>query len=136
MVRGDASFLAFVLDQLGGLSGIESRAMFGGHGLYRNGTFFAIVFRGRLYFRTSEAKRPEFEARGMRRFRPSERQTLTSYYEVPGDVLEDPAEIARWARVAAAAGRPARTRTSSGRQSPTRTTRTRRNPTRTARARR
>ncbi len=55
---GDASFLAFVLDQLGGSSGIESRAMFGGHGLYRHGTFFATVFRGRLYFRTSEATRP------------------------------------------------------------------------------
>jgi len=104
---GNASFLAFVLDQFGGLSGIESRAMFGGHGLYRDGTFFAIVFRGRLYFRTSEATRPEYEARGMKRFRPSERQTLTSYYEVPTNVLEDPAEIAHWARAALARPLPA-----------------------------
>jgi DNA transformation protein len=116
MVRrsGDASFLAFVLDQLGGRSAIESRAMFGGHGLYRDGTFFGIVFRGRLYFRTSEATRPEYEAQGMKRFRPGERQTLRSYYEVPADVLEDPAEVARWAR-AAAAEPPARTGAGSGR---------------------
>lgn len=135
--RGDASYLAFVLDQLRGLSGIESRAMFGGHGLYREETFFGIVFRSRLYFRTSEATRPLFEAHGMKRFRPSERQTLTSYYEVPADVLEDPAEVARWAR-AAAAVRPARTPTARGQgQKPTRTARARRpKPTRTARARR
>jgi DNA transformation protein len=100
---GDASFLAFVLDQLGGSSGIESRAMFGGHGLYRHGTFFATVFRGRLYFRTSEATRPEYQARGMKPFRPSARQSLTSYYEVPANVLEEPAEVARWARAAAGA---------------------------------
>lgn len=81
--------------------------MFGGHGLYRNGTFFAIVYRGRLYFRTSAATQPEYQARGMQRFRPSARQTLRSYYEVPADVLEDPAEVARWARSAAAEWPPA-----------------------------
>ena len=99
---GDASFLAFVLDQLDGLSGIESRPMFGGHGLYREGAFFAIVYGGRLYFRTSEATRPEYEAHGMKRFRPSERQTLTSYYEVPASVLEDRTEVSRWALAALA----------------------------------
>lgn len=101
-VAPDASFLAFVLDQLGSSPGIESRAMFGGHGLYRAGTFFAIVYRGRLYFRTSAATQPEYRARGMKPFRPRARQSLTSYYEVPADVLEDPAEVARWAREAAA----------------------------------
>jgi DNA transformation protein len=100
---GDATFLAFVLDQLGGTHGIESRAMFGGHGLYRNGAFFAIVYRGRLFFRTSAATRQEYQARGMQPFRPSARQTLRSYYEVPASVLEDPAEVARWARAAAVA---------------------------------
>lgn len=98
---GDASFYAFVLDQLGGLTGIESRAMFGGHGLYRDGAFFAIVFRGRLYFRTSAETQPEYRARDMRPFRANVRQTLNSYYEVPADVLEDAAEVARWARAAA-----------------------------------
>lgn len=100
---GDASFLAFVLDQLAEAGEIESRAMFGGHGLYRDGTFFAIVFRGRLHFRTSPATQPEYEARGMKPFRPNARQSLTSYYEVPAEVLEDAAELRRWAHAAAAA---------------------------------
>jgi DNA transformation protein and related proteins len=98
---GGASFLAFVLDQLGETPAIESRAMFGGHGLYRDGTFFAIVYRGRLYFRTTPETQAAFKARGMKPFRPRARQSLNSYYEVPADVLEDAAEVARWARAAA-----------------------------------
>ena len=50
--------------------------MFGGTGLYAGKTFFAIVFAGRLYFKTDESTRTEYEARGMRPFRPSARQTL------------------------------------------------------------
>ena len=99
---GDGTFLEFVLDQLDRLRGIESRAMFGGHGLYLNGTFFAILWRGRLYFRTDAVTRADYQARGMKPFRPRTWQTLGSYYEVPAEVLEDPAEIARWARAAVA----------------------------------
>ena len=31
-------------------------------------------------------------------FRPSKRQTLRTYYEVPADVLENRNELTRWAR--------------------------------------
>ena len=98
----DRTFLEFVLDQLHGLRGLESRAMFGGHGLYQGPVFFAIVHRGRVYFRCGEGTRPDYEARGMRAFRPGPRQTLKSYFEVPADVLEDAIEATRWARAAVA----------------------------------
>lgn len=106
----DGTFLDFVLDQLDGLRELRSRAMFGGHGLYEAGVFFGIVHLGRLYFRVAEVTRPEYEARGMKPFRPGPRQTLGSYYEVPADVLEDTAEVLRWARKAVAAGPKSRTR--------------------------
>ncbi len=99
---GDRTFLAFVLDQLRGLRGVESRAMFGAHGLYQGAVFFAIIHRGRLYFRTGDATRAGYEARGMSPFTPGPGQTLRRYYEVPADVLEDPAEAVRWARAAVA----------------------------------
>ncbi len=35
-------------------------------------------------------------------FRPSEKQTLRTYYEVPADVIEDRAALVRWAEVSAA----------------------------------
>jgi hypothetical protein len=34
-------------------------------------------------------------------FHPNDRQLLKTYYEVPADVLEDPARFAAWAEAAA-----------------------------------
>jgi DNA transformation protein len=100
MVRD--SFVEYVLDQLHRLGPVEARSMFGGHGLYHERVFFGIIAGGRLYFKTDETTRGEYEDRGMGPFRASQKQTLTSYYEVPVDVLEDDEELAAWARRALA----------------------------------
>ena len=100
-------YLDYVLEQLGELGPVTSRAMFGGHGLYLGDQFFAVVYGDRLYFRTDDAGRAAYEERGTEPFRPNERQTLKSYWEVPGDVIEDPDAAVEWARDAvscAAAG--------------------------------
>jgi DNA transformation protein len=91
-----------VLQRLAALPALRCRAMFGGYGLYTGERFFGIVYRGRLYFRTTEETREEYALRGSRPFRPSARQTLRAYYEVPACVQEDPAELVAWARAAAA----------------------------------
>lgn len=101
-VPEESSFQTYVLDQLRQLGGVRSRRMFGGYGLYYDEAFFGIIYDGRLYYRTGERTRPEYERRGMERFRPNEKQTLKSYYEIPPEVLEDPRELAEWARKAAA----------------------------------
>ena len=85
---------------LSGLGQITSRSMFGGHGLYWNGTIFGIVFGGRLYLKVDDQSRPEYERRGMEPFRPNERQTLKAYYEVPPDVLDDAEALTSWVREA------------------------------------
>jgi DNA transformation protein len=95
-------YLDYVLEQLGELGPVASRAMFGGHGLYLGDQFFAIVFGERLYFKTDEASRADYEARGSEPFRPNDRQTLTSYWEVPADVVEDREAAVEWAREAVA----------------------------------
>ena len=91
------SFVEYVVDQLGRLGAVEARAMFGAHGLYCGGVFFAIVADGRLYFKTDAASRRDYERRGMGPFRPNPRQTLKTYYEVPVEVLEDDEQLAAWA---------------------------------------
>jgi len=96
-------FLDFVLDQLQRLGGLHARAMFGGHGLYRNDVFFGIVADGRLYFKTDDASRAAYEQKGMRPFQATAEQVLVTYYEVPVDVLEDDTELCGWARRAVAA---------------------------------
>ena len=94
------SFKDFVLEQLQATRGLECRSMFGGFGLYAGEKFFAIIFKGRLFFKTTEATRKVYRARGMNHFQPNAKQQLTSYYEVPADIIEDAAELIAWAREA------------------------------------
>lgn len=93
----DDGFKDFVLDQLGDLRGITARAMFGGHGLYQRTKFFGIIHKGRLYFKVSAATVSRYKEQGMKPFRANAKQTLTSFYEVPIDVIEDTEALARWA---------------------------------------
>ncbi len=100
----DQTFKEFVLDQLSGLGRVDARSMFGGYGLYNAGTFFAILFKGRLYFKTDEKTRPLYEGKGMKPFQPSAKQILKNYYEVAADVLEEADTLVQWARKAVEAG--------------------------------
>ncbi len=74
--------------------------MFGGYGLYADGVFFGIIFRGQLFFKTSEETRTAYVTRGMEPFRPNAKQTLSSYYEVPAEILDEADALIAWAREA------------------------------------
>ena len=97
----DGTFKDFVLDQLDGIGSLRVRGMFGGFGLYSGEAFFAIVMKGRLYFKTDAGTRAAYVERGMKPFRPNAKQSLTSYYEVPLEIIEDAAQLTAWARAAA-----------------------------------
>jgi DNA transformation protein and related proteins len=94
-------FKDFVLDQLSGLPGLTYRTMFGGYGLYQCETFFGIIHRGRLYFKTDRMTSPRYHNRGMKPFKPTSTQMLKNYYEVPVEVLEAPDDLTAWASHAA-----------------------------------
>lgn len=101
---GESSFKDHALDQLRLVPDVRAKAMFGGHGLYSGEAFFGIIAWGRLFFRTDETNRDEYEARGMEPFvyEKDGRAMTMRYWEVPPDVLEDPHELAAWARRAIA----------------------------------
>ena len=96
------SFKDYVLDQLDALPELTSKAMFGGHGLYQRDTFFGIIYKGRLYFKTNAVTQALYRARGMGPFRPNTNQTLKHYYEVPVDILEEAEQLSVWAHRAIA----------------------------------
>ena len=93
----DDSFKDFVLDKLHTLSGVTVKSMFGGKGIYQGEIFFGIIFKGRLYFKTDADSKTAYLNCGMKPFRPSAKQTLKSYYEVPADILEDDDLLTQWA---------------------------------------
>jgi len=111
------SFRDFVLEQLGGIADVVARPMFGGHGLYAGGRFFSILYKGAFYLKVDDRNRRDYEAAGMRPFRPfADRPTTMQYYEVPPGVLEDADELAAWVAraIAAAAARRGRHRKGRG----------------------
>jgi DNA transformation protein and related proteins len=77
------------------------RRMFGAEGLFRDGLMFGIVYEERIYFKTSEESRQAFIAKGAGplyyKFETAE-GILTSYYELPDRLYDDPEELAEWAR--------------------------------------
>lgn len=101
-MKKEDSFRDFVLDQMHLLAGVSCRSMFGGYGLYLGEAFFGIIHDGRLYFKTDGTTREKYRESGMGPFAPSETQVLTSYYEVPEEIVEDDERLASWAKEAAA----------------------------------
>jgi DNA transformation protein len=91
-------------ERLAALGEISVQPMFGGHGIYWRGVIFGMVLGGRLYFKVDDRSKGEYVARGMGPLRPTERQTLKSYYEVPSDVLADREALLSWAMEAIRVG--------------------------------
>ena len=81
---------------------VSARRMFGGHGIFHEGCTFGLVSGERLYLKTDEESRAEFEAKGLAPFEymRSGKLTPTSYVEAPPEIYEDREEAARWARLA------------------------------------
>ena len=97
-----------IMGDLRGLGDVTSRPMFGGHGLYWRDVIFGMVFQERLYFKVDDQAKGQYVSRGMGPFRPNERQTLKSYFEVPPEVLDDREALLSWARQAIRAGQESR----------------------------
>ena len=114
----------FVLEQLAVAGQVTSRAMFGGVGLYLDGLFFALIDDDTLYFKADDSTRARYEGSESKPFSPfPERPEQTmAYWQVPAEVLEDPDELATWARealgvaLAKRARRPSRRRAPAARQ--------------------
>lgn len=102
-LRVAPEFRDFVLDQLSRVPQLRPKAMFGGVGLYSGERFFGIVAADELFFKVDDSNRAAYEAAGSEPFRPladPERPVSMSYWRVPIEVLEDPAELTEWARAA------------------------------------
>lgn len=98
------SFRAFVLEQLEPFAAIQAKPMFGGVGVYGDGLFFALLDDDRVYFKVDASSRGDFEALGMGPFLPfgDPERPMRGYYELPGDLLEDPERLEPFVRKALA----------------------------------
>jgi DNA transformation protein len=120
--QGLATHCAELLAPLGA---VRVRRMFGGHGLYLDDLFIAIVAGETLYLKTDAASEPDFRAAGGRAFQyeAASRSVTVAYWTVPDEALESPAELRPWARRALEAALRARAAAPSKRPTSTAATR-------------
>ena len=90
-------FIIYIQDQMLGFGEFETKKMFGGYGLFKDATMFAMLTGDSLRLRIDESNKPDFEAKGMKPLHSPAKKKGMPYWEVPQNVLEDPNTLKNWA---------------------------------------
>jgi len=98
------------LELLAPLGAVRARPMFGGHGLYCDDLFFALIALDRLYLKADAQTQAAFKAAGCEPFvyDMKGKPMTMGYWTVPAEAMESPALMQPWARLALAAALRAR----------------------------
>ncbi|EOC1333469.1 TfoX/Sxy family protein [Cronobacter turicensis] len=108
-------YVTFLLDQLAPLGAVDTRRMFGCVALFQAGRMFALVDGdAQVYIKADAQNRELFIAQGFLPFtyittrRSGGQQAVAlGYYHISEELVEDSAELLRWAREGLAAARRA-----------------------------
>lgn len=102
-------FPAYCEELLAPTGRVQRRRMFGGHGLYVDGLFVAIIAFDRLYLKADAGTAPRFQAAGGERFvySASGRTVQLNYWTAPAEAMESPAAMLPWVQLAQQAARAA-----------------------------
>ncbi len=91
---------------------IRVKRMFGGHGVYADGLFFALTFQGELYLKVDAQNAPRFEAENLAPFvydpGHGRKPVTLSYRRMPEDCFDDPDILKSWCSGAIEAARRAK----------------------------
>ena len=111
MVSPKDDFANYCAELFTPLGAVRVRRMFGGHGLYVDDVFIAIVTGERLYLKVDDETRLRFEGAGSEPFVYSAKdrgKVALGYYTVPDEAMESPALMHPWACLALEAALRAR----------------------------
>jgi DNA transformation protein len=103
----DEGLYAWVEEALEPFGRVTMRKMMGGATLYLDGTIFAILDEGELWFKADEESDPVWDAEGCEKFSVTfkdGRVGVMNYRRAPLDVYDDPEALRRWAGPAVEAG--------------------------------
>ncbi len=108
------TFVEYILhDALQGIRGVTAKAMFGGHGLYKDGVIFGIIADEALYFKVDDQNLSLYKELGSKAFTyegKGRKRIAMSYWEVPSDVLEDREQLSEWVDASVAVSRRKKTK--------------------------
>ena len=98
-------FVSKILRVLVSLGEVNVKRMFGGYGVFLNGSMFALISRNdELFLKADDVNRATFEDRG------SKTHGRMPYYSAPPESLESWQEMELWATGAVDAARRAKTK--------------------------
>ena len=99
-----SAFVDELLDLLAPLGeGVRARKMFGGYGIYKDDLMFGLVAEDRLYLRTDDETRAQFEDRGCEPFvfgYKNGKAIVSKYFEPPEAAFTSPLKMKPWATLA------------------------------------
>ena len=93
-MKASPEYLNFVIDKLSQIGDVRSRAMFGGYGIFYEGSMFALIAEDTLYFKVNESNRGMYEKARSKPFPHG-----ISYWEVPTEVIEENTKLHDWANI-------------------------------------
>lgn len=81
---------------------VKARGMFGGHGIFLEGSMFGLVADSVLYLKVDDENKRPFEEKGLKPFTYNKngKEYKMSYYQAPEETLEDSEEMSTWANLA------------------------------------
>lgn len=85
---------------------VSIRRMFGGAGIWADGTMFGLVIRDVIYLKADDLIIPDFERERMGPVVYATKngsRSVRSYWRMPDRLYDDPDELAAWARRSLAA---------------------------------
>lgn len=104
-------YLEHLAELLEPLGAVRTKRMFGGAGVFLDGTMFGLIFEDVLYLKADGENRGDFEDRGLRPFtytKKSRKEPVQlSYFEAPEELLDDTDGLCDWAGKAWQAARRA-----------------------------
>ncbi len=95
-----SDYIDFLKEVFATFGQVNSRRMFGGHGLYYDGLMFALVADDTLYLKADAENQHIFEDEGLERFSYEKQGKSYSiaYFQAPDQLFDDQDEAAIWAR--------------------------------------
>ncbi len=94
----------FIRDLFAPFGPVTMKSMFGGAGLWSEGSMFGLVFDGAIFLKVDETSIPDFEREGSRPFVYTRAKSpgrvgraSLSYWRLPERLYDDPEELAAWA---------------------------------------
>lgn len=88
-----ASAVEDLLDKFSAISGVSSKKMFGGYGIFHEGKMFGIIdSKGNSFLKVTDENRKAFDDAG------AEQHSRMPYFSIPSEVLTNQKTLISWAK--------------------------------------